>query len=239
MSVSNLKPTSGGTHDEFLLISQADVDAAIEQVRKDIDSQFATALENGAGAPEGTTVFPDTATLGEPVTDVDPATLVGKEVDSFTLGMTATGHVLAVDASPVEAIAEARLRSSITSGYELVPNSTQVTVGDGSVVGGVVQFPVEGSAKQLRPVDAAALKQQVLGLSKAEAMDLLRSYGTVKIALWPDWASGVPSLEQRVTLTVATPVDETPAPTPAPTADPSSVPDASGAAASGEPVPSG
>jgi hypothetical protein len=239
MSVSNLKPTSGGTHDEFLLISQADVDAAIEQVRKDIDSQFATALENGAGAPEGTTVFPDTATLGEPVTDVDPATLVGKEVDSFTLGMTATGHVLAVDASPVEAIAEARLRSSITSGYELVPNSTQVTVGDGSVVGGVVQFPVEGSAKQVRPVDAAALKQQVLGLSRADAMDLLRSYGTVKIALWPDWASGVPSLEQRVTLTVATPVDETPAPTPVPTADPSSVPDASGAAASGEPVPSG
>ncbi len=208
-------------------------------MRKDIDSKFATAIEDGAGAPDGTTVFADTATLGTPVTDVDPATLVGKEVDSFTIAMTATGHVLAVDASPVEAIAEARLQSSITSGYELVRDSTQVTVGEGKVVGGVVKFPVEGSAKQLRPIDAAALKGQVLGLSKAQAMDLLRSYGTVEITLWPDWASGVPSLEQRVTLTVATPVDETPAPTEAPTESPSSVPDASDAAVSGEPVPSG
>ena len=235
LSVTNPNPTSGGTHQEFLRVSQADVDAAVEQVRKDIDAQFATALSDGAGAPEGTTVFPDTATLGDPVTAVDPATLVGKEVDSFTIAMTATGHVLAVDSSPVEAIAEARLASSISSGYQLVDGSTQVTVGDGTVVGGVVQFPVEGSAKQVRPIDAAALKQQVLGLGRAEAMDRLRPYGAVEITLWPDWVSAVPSIDQRVTLTVETPVDETPAPT----TPPSSAPEPSDAAPSGEPVPSG
>ena len=239
ISVTNPNPTSGGTHQEFARVSQADVDAAVEQVRKDIDAQFATALQDGAGAPEGTTVFPDTATLGNPVPDVDPATLVGKEVVSFTIAMTATGHVLAVDSSPVEAIAEARLASSISSGYQLVDGSTQVTVGDGTVVGGVVQFPVEGSAKQVRPIDAAALKQQVLGLGSAEAMDLLRPYGAVEITLWPDWVSGVPSLDQRVTLTIETPVDETPAPTASPSSAPSITPDASDAAASGEPVPSG
>ena len=239
ISVTNPNPTSGGTHQEFARVSQADVDAAVEQVRKDIDAQFATALQDGAGAPEGTTVFPDTATLGDPVPAVDPATLVGKEIDSFTIAMTATGHVLAVDSSPVEAIAEARLASSISSGYQLVDGSTQVTVGDGTVVGGVVQFPVEGSAKQVRPIDAAALKQQVLGLGRAEAMDLLRPYGAVEITLWPDWVSGVPSLDQRVTLTIETPVDETPAPTASPSSAPSITPGASDAAASGEPVPSG
>ena len=239
LSVTNPNPTSGGTHQEFLLVSQADVDAAVQQVRKDLEAQFATALQDGAGAPEGTTVFPDTATLGDPVPDVDPATLVGKEVDSFTIAMTATGHVLAVDSSPVQAIAEARLASSISSGYQLVDGSTQVTVGDGTVVGGVVQFPVEGSAKQVRPIDAAALKQQVLGLGRAEAMDLLRPYGAVEIVLWPDWVSGVPSLDQRVTLTVETAVDNTPAPTASPSSVPSVTPEASDAAASGEPVPSG
>ncbi len=238
ISVTNPNATSGGTHQEFLRVSQADVDAAVEQVRKDIDAQFATALADGAGAPEGTTVFPDTATLGDPVPAVDPATLVGKEIDSFTIAMTATGHVLAVDSSPVEAIAEARLASSISSGYQLVDGSTQVTVGDGTVVGGVVQFPVEGSAKQVRPIDAAALKQQVLGLGRAEAMDRLRPYGAVEITLWPDWVSAVPSIDQRVTLTVETAVDDTPAPTTSPSS-PSSAPEPSDAAASGEPVPSG
>jgi hypothetical protein len=232
ISVTNPAATSGGTHTEFPKVVQKDVDAAVEQLRKDLDAKFATALEDPATAPQGTTLFPATGTLGDPVPDVDPATFVGQEVASFTLRMTATGQVLAVDASPVKAIAQAKLQGSVGTGYRLVDGSISVTVGEGTVVGGIVTFPAEGSAKQVRQLDAAALKRQVLGLGAEEARKALAPYGDVRLALWPDWVSSVPGLEQRVTLTVATPLDATPpasgspAPSTAPTASASAAPSA-------------
>ena len=75
----------------------------------------------------------------------DPATLVGQEVQTFTLGLSATGTVLAVDSSPVEAIAEARLAAAVDPGHRLVDGSMQVTVGDGVVTEGLIDFPVTGT----------------------------------------------------------------------------------------------
>ena len=249
--VTNLAATSGGKHDEFPRIVQQDVDAAVQQLRKDLMTQFATAVTDGANAPAGVTVFPGTESLGDPQPSVDPASLVGQEVASFTLSMSATGQVLAVDSSPVKSIAEARLQGSTSAGYELVAGSIDVTVGEGTVNGGTITFPVEGTAKQVRTIDAAALKSQVLGLGEQAAKDLLAPDGTVEIRLWPDWVSSVPSLDQRVTLTVAPPVDATPSPSPsvAPSTQASSAPSAapsteaspggSGDAPASQPVPSG
>jgi hypothetical protein len=176
---------------------------------------------------------------------VDPATLVGQEVESFTLGLTATGTVLAVDESPIEAIAEAQLAEAVDEGYELVEGSMRIEVGEGTVTEGLVDFPVTGSARQVRPLDAAALELAVLGLTETEAAAVLAPYGDAVIVLWPGWVTSVPTLDQRVTLIVAEPVDVTPEPTPSPTpsptteAVPSAEPGASGDVPGSEPVPSG
>ncbi len=217
--VTNPSATTGGTRTEFTRVRQADVDAAVEQLTKDIQAEFATELENPSRVPPGTTVFPETAELGDPVPSVDPETLVGQETESFTLRMTADGTVLAVDPAPVQSIATQRLMDEVDPGYEIVDGSTTVEVGDGEVVAGVVTFPVSGSAKQLRPVDGPALEAQVLGLSEADARAALEPYGEVTIVLWPGWVHTVPSLQQRVTLVVEAPVDASP--TPGPTAAPS------------------
>jgi hypothetical protein len=206
ISVTNPAATDGGAREQFPRVTQKDVDAAIGQLTQDLEAQFATAVEDGAGAPPGATVFPGTATLGEPVPTVDPATLVGEEVEAFTLGLAATGQVLAVDASPVEAIVDARLQGSIKPGYTLVDGSTQVEVGEGSVVGGEVTFPATGTAQQLRPLDAEALRTEVLGLGEVEAQEVLGRYGDVEVVLWPDWVSSVPSFPQRVVVVVGEPV---------------------------------
>ncbi len=244
ISVTNPAATKGGSRTEFARIKQADVDAAVEQLTKDIEAQFAAEVENPSRVPPGTTAFPDTAVLGDPAPEVDPATLVGQEVDSFTLRMTAQGTVLAVDPAPVESIARQRLNDQVDAGYDLVDGSTTVEVGDGEVVGGVVTFPVTGSARELRPVDGPALEAQVLGLSEEDARNLLSPYGDVTIVLWPDWVHAVPSIDQRVTLTVNDPVDTGPLASPAASASPASEPPASPASASpegvveGQPVPS-
>ena len=85
-------------------------------------------LLGGANAPAGVTVFPATQALGAVQPSVDPSTLVGQETASFTLGMSATGHVLAVDASPVKSIAEDRLKTSVAAGDALVAGSISFPV---------------------------------------------------------------------------------------------------------------
>ena len=245
ITVSNAAATTGGSKKEYPRVSKKDVDAALAALEKDLAAQFATELQNPELAPPGTTVFPETAVAGEPVPTVDPATLVGQEVESFTLGLTATGTVLAVDETPIEAIAEAQLAEAVDEGYELVEGSMRIEVGEGMVTEGLVDYPVTGSARQVRPVDAAALELAVLGLTETEAAAVLAPYGEVVIILWPGWVTSVPTLDQRVTLVVTAPVDVTPAPTPSPSPRstpepvPSPEPEASGDVPGSEPVPSG
>ena len=238
--VNNPQATSGGTREEFTRISPKDVEAAMNQLDKDIRAQFATEVANPSDVPEGTTAFPETAVLGDPTPTTDPASLVGKEVDSFNLELTAEGTVLAADASPAEGIAEQRLEASVADGYDLVPDSTSIEVGEGTVVDGVIEFPVTGSAKQVRPLDAAALERSVLGLPIEDARAVLAPYGDVVIVPWPDWVTTVPTLDQRVILTVTAPVDPAAVPESSPAASPGSSPSAGlvNGGRAGQPVPS-
>ena len=249
LRVNNPAPTTGGTREEFTRVSQKDVDAALAKLDADLQDQFATEVQHPSDVPEGTTPFPATAVLGESTPSVDPQTLVGQEVDSFTLGLSADGTVLAADASPAEAIGEQRLQASVAEGRELVPGSTSVEIGDGTVVDGRIEFPVTASATQVRPLDAAALERTVLGLPIEQAKAALQPYGDVVIDPWPSWVTSVPSLEQRVILTVGQPVSEaaspgaSPAPSDAPASSSLAVPAGTTASAlvggsGGEPVPS-
>ena len=241
ITVNNPKATTGGTKEEFTRVSKKDVDVALATLEEDLQAQYQAALENPEGVPAGATVFPETAVLGEPVPTVDPKSLINKEVETFTLGLTANGTVLAVDASPVEAIVESALKDAVKPGYELIDGSTKVVVGDGAVDGTSVVFAAAGTAEQVRPVDGEALRQQVLGLPEAEARAILEPYGEVELVLWPGFVSSVPTLQQRVTLVVLEAVDPTPdiAPVPAtpePTEAPSGSPDGE---VPSEPLPSG
>jgi hypothetical protein len=241
ITVNNPKATTGGSKEEFTRVSKKDVDAALATLEEDLQAEFQAALEDPAGVPAGATVFPETAVLGASAPSVDPESLVNQEVESFTLGLTAGGTVLAVDATPVEAIAESALRDAVKPGYKLVDGSTKVVVGDGIVDGSTVVFAAAGSAEQVRPVDGEVLRQQVLGLPEDEARSILGPYGEVELVLWPGFVSSVPTLGPRVTLVVRDAVDPTPdiAPVPAtpdPTEAPSESPDGE---VPSEPLPSG
>ncbi len=241
ITVNNPAATSGGTRENFTRVSKKDVDAALATLEEDLQAQFQVALENPEGVPAGATVFPETAVLGESTPTEDPASLVNDEVESFTLGLTANGTVLAVDASPVEAIVESALEDAVKPGYELIDGSTKVVVGDGTVDGATVVFAAAGTAEQVRPVDGEALRQQVLGLAEEEARAILEPYGEVSLVLWPGFVSSVPTLDQRVTLVVLESVDATPDVVPVPaTPDPTEAPSGSpDGEVPSEPLPSG
>jgi hypothetical protein len=179
---------------------------------------------------DGATVFPSTGELGEPTPDVAPETLVGQEVTTFALGLSADGTVIAVDEAPVSSLAEPKVQAAVSPGYELVPDSTKVDVGEAIVVGQTVSFPVEATGQQIRILDPEELKAMVLGKPIDEARAILAPFGQVALSVSPDWTGSVPSFDSRVTLTIdqavpiETPGPSSPASTPPATTSPSQTP---------------
>ncbi|MEO8571208.1 MAG: baseplate J/gp47 family protein [Chloroflexota bacterium] len=214
LKVTNPEATSGGAKQEFLRIIQADVDGAMAALNTSLQAAFTAAIADPSLATGGATVFPATGTLGEPTPDVPTDTLVGQEVPTFTLTLSASGTVVAVDTAPVTTIADAQLRAAVKPGHELVAGSEQIKVGDAQVVGQSVSFPVTASAEQIAVLDPAALRAAVLGKPIADAKAILAQYGDVRLTVSPDWSGTVPGFESRVNVTIDHPVRiETPAPT--------------------------
>jgi hypothetical protein len=202
VSVSNPKATAGGSRTEHALVTQQDVDKAEQALGVEAARQFAADVAASEGVPTEMTLFPATATLGAITYDPNPDSLVEDEVETFELTATANGTATAVDVSQVGQVAEGRLDAGVAPGASLVPDSIDIQTGDPTITGNVVTFPVTASASQIRPLDAEALKAEVLGLPLADAESILERSGTVTITLWPGFVTSIPSIDSRVTLTV-------------------------------------
>jgi hypothetical protein len=220
VSVRNNAPTRGGKREEFPRVEQKDVDAAVAQLKADLGTKFEAALESPTGLPEGATLFPGTAVLGEPQLSVDPQTLVGQEVEGFTLEASADGSVLAVDEAPLESIVRDRLTGMAAADHELIDDSIDVRVGPAIVDGQRIRFPVSGIAQQTARLDVAALLAAIRGKPKADAEEILAPYGQATVRLWPDWVSAIPTLDQRVSFQVGSSDVPTITAPPLPTAPP-------------------
>jgi baseplate J-like protein len=218
LKVVNPDATSGGTHDEFPKVAQADVDAALKQLSKALDAAFQDRLADPSLAAPGATVFRETAVLGDSTPSTDPATLVDQEITAFQLGLSATGTVITVDPSPISSIAEQRFRSTVLAGHELVAGSIKVSVGAATVAGQVVTFPATATGQQIAVLDPVALKRLVMGKSLADARTALAAYGNATVTAWPDWVGTIPTIDSRVSLSIQGSV---PIETPEPSASPS------------------
>jgi hypothetical protein len=218
LSVVNRAATSGGSRQELLRVLQTDVDAALATLRTQLGEAFAAKLADSALPPAGSVLVGGTQRLGDATPTPNPATLVGRQQAGFELALAATGTVVAVDPGPVTAVAEARAQDAITAGYRLVPGSIRTTVDPPTASGGAVSFAVRVRAEQVREIDVPALLEQIRGRSIAAARTILEPYGTVRITVWPDWVTAIPTMEGRVRLVVAPAA--TPGASSAPTARP-------------------
>ena len=204
-TVTNETATGGGTHTETKQVQQSDIDAALAALDLALAADFDRQIAERTGVPDGTTLFPETKTLGEGTPTVDPTTLVGTDAEAFELGLTAQGVVIGVDPGPVDTLAKARIRTAVDDGFRLVEDSIRVTPDSPIVAGSVITFPVTVGALEVRIVDGPALLARVRGLGLPQARTVLRAYGEVTISVWPDWVTTIPSLEGRATLTIGEP----------------------------------
>ena len=203
IQVRNPAPTSGGTHTVTLVVAQADINAATTALTAQLSAQLDATIADPSQVLPGTSVFPETKAMTPPIPSVDPTTLVGQQITSFSYGLTATGSVTAVDLSAVEALAAARLGSSVAADHTLVAGSAQVVVGKGRLVGGAILFPVRATAEEVRTVAAADLLGIVKGRTVSDAEAALAPYGSATITLWPGFTDHIPDFDFRIDLRVA------------------------------------
>jgi hypothetical protein len=213
LKVTNQDSTSGGAHNESPEVSKADVDTAMAALQVALGTALDTKVQAAEGVPAGTTLFPETKTLGTVTPTVDPKSLVGTAGTTFDLGATAEGTVVGVDASPVRDLAAARLQSDVDAGSTLDPATIKIDVGTPTVTGEIVSFPVTMRATEIATVDQAALLASIRGLDVPAVRARLSPYGEVDIQLWPDWVTTIPTNPDRVKLTITEP---RPAPSPTP-----------------------
>jgi baseplate J-like protein len=213
LQVTNKEATTGGAHEERIVVSEDDVAKAQATLQEALKTQLDGQVTGAAGVPSGIRLFPETATVGDPAPSVDPTTLVDTEAAEFQLGVTAEGSVLGVDPSPIQGLVESRLDAEVDEGWTLQDGSTTVDLGEPSVAGDAISFPVSVAATEVHDVDREALLKQISGLVAAQARSRLEAYGDVSISLWPDWVTTIPTNGDRVELTIAAPQ---PAPSPSP-----------------------
>jgi hypothetical protein len=202
VSVTNQNPTSGGKHDEFPVIEQKDVDAAMAALTTALSADFDAKLADTSQVPEGTNLFLETKVLGAGAPSTDPKALVGKEQETFELGLTATGTVLGVDPAPLDEIAMTHIQDAVEPGFTLVVDSIQITPGDPVADASGIRYPLTVRARQTRDVDTDALIGAIKGKPLHEARLVLDEVGTSTIAVWPDWVTTIPTMDGKVTITV-------------------------------------
>jgi hypothetical protein len=196
--VTNPDATAGGKREEFPRIVQADLDAATKALGEALTAAFDTQLADPALTADGSTVFPDSAVLGAPTYPTDPATLLDDEAETFELTATASGTVLAVDETSVQAVAEANIASHVETGYALVDGSSVIDKSAGQVEDGVIAFPATITASQVLLIDPTAIEAEIRGKPLADAQAILDGYGQAELSVWPDWVGAIPTLDARV-----------------------------------------
>lgn len=111
--------------------------------------------------------------------------------------------MIAVDPSPVESIAEARLANEIGADQRLVDGSVDIVVGEGSVgEDGQITFEATARATRVAIVNGASLRDLVKGRTAADARAALAPFGDAVVTLWPDWVNTVTGMDSRLEVTV-------------------------------------
>ncbi|HYK95837.1 MAG TPA: baseplate J/gp47 family protein [Candidatus Dormibacteraeota bacterium] len=205
LQVTNEQATTGGASTPTTVISSQDVDAAKAAIDAALNADLDRQVSARTGVPVGLTLFPETRAVGATTYATDPATFVDTEAPTFDLNATAQATVIAVDPTPLGAVAEARLRTKVTSGWAVLAGSIASEVGVPSVAGEVISYPVSVHGTEVHGFDQAALIGQIKGLLLGDARARLADYGDVEISVWPDWVSTIPTHTDRITFAIGEP----------------------------------
>jgi hypothetical protein len=199
--VRNQNPITGGAEQELNVVRQADVLRVRGAITRDLERQLADLLTSD---PER--VYP---TVEPPRPEIPvPDDLVGHvSEDPYTFELTGSmpvdrDFVLRTDVE-AEAI-EAFLADdgAVPENATLAEETIEVEIGDAQIDGESIVVQTTVTADAVRDLDEEALRQELAGMSAAEAEAALAEIGPVTINLWPGWVDRIPRLDWRISISV-------------------------------------
>ena len=205
VSVRNPDPTDGGSRVEETVVTQADFDAALVALDGLLEQALADALALPATTPRGLTLFPTTAHTGLPLTVPTAPEVVGVAQPTFSVTFTSVATVVAVNETLVDELAEARLRSSLLAGQQILGDQVLTSRSAGTVRIRTIAYEVAPTAAVYAEPDRVALTNSVRGRSIPDARQILAPYGMVEISIWPEFVDRLPDQTARISLIIVTP----------------------------------
>lgn len=199
----SITPFTGGTRTVSVL-TQQDVDAAKEQLQKDILAQARKTLM----AEVGDASFSESAYLVK-VVDAKTNIDVGEEVDRFLLSMKLDVTGVFYPKADLEALLRDRLDDRIPEGRDVVNYDRaemEFSVGSVDVKNETASVAVAAYVDTKLGTDSPAIaKDVILGLpiSEAEArLERLEGIESVHITVRPSWVRRLPRLKDHITVRV-------------------------------------
>ena len=199
--VVNPEPTTGGVATTGVEIVQADVDAAVQQLRDALTAGLSAALE---GTDTG--LFADPPEAAEPViTGTDGLVGTRDQAEVEITGELAYDR-LSVEPEEVEARAQERFAtdaSVLPDGTQLLTDEIDVVIGSATRDGDALAVEVTVSGRATTSVDRDDVVRGIIGLSEAEAEAELAPLGQADVTLWPGWVSTVPDRDWRIEVQIS------------------------------------
>jgi hypothetical protein len=199
--VTNPEPTTGGVATAGVEITQADVDAATQQLSDALTAGLETALE---GSDAG--LFADPVEPAEPVITI-PDGLVGtRDQAEVQISGELAYDRLTIDESDVEARAQERFvndASVLPAGTQLLTDAIDVRIGGVTRQGDALAVDVTVIGRATTSVSPDEVVQAIIGLSESEAEAALAALGQADVTLWPGWVSTVPDREWRIEVDIS------------------------------------
>jgi hypothetical protein len=205
ITVTNPQPTSGGSRQEELTVTQEDFDAALESLTGLLADELQARLADPATTPRGLTIFPASLRSDEPRPVPPAGELVGTPGEEFGLSLEMTASVLAVNEALVGQVASEQLRTAVGPGRSLVGDDVATSHAAGVVLGSTVVYRASASGQVYSEPDREALLEAIRGKPISEARAILDQHGTADITLWPDVVDRLPEQVARINLTILPP----------------------------------
>jgi len=197
--VLNPDATSGGRDETGPMISQADVDAAVEALRTELLDQVADALV------ERDDDIVVQSELGEPAVE-GADELVGAHEDEAQLTATLEWEAFAADPADVLEAAREQFDADpgiLPQGHVLLADSVELARQEATLAGGTMRVDVTATGLSAADIDPAEVLARAVGRTPDEAEAALADLGTATVELWPGWVSTVPGTEWRIDLRLA------------------------------------
>ena len=202
--VRNFGPTEGGSETELNVVKRTDVLQVRNAINRDLASQLDDVL---AADPER--LYP---TMETPRADIPvPEDLIGHvSEEPFTFELTGTMPVDRTFVWRADAEGEAQEafladEGAVPPNTELVPETIEVDLGEASLDGEsiVVQATVTAAAvPDISDQELEALRQELAGMSAADAQQAVASIGPATVDLWPGWVDHLPRVDWRISISV-------------------------------------